>query len=74
MDGVQLPQDYCHFKEAVYFLPLSKDFVPKTKELQWHMEIQGYKALIKIQGYNAFVSFSKLIFCLTVTVNYFYYN
>ena len=23
MDGVQLPQGYCHFEEAVYFLPLS---------------------------------------------------
>ena len=23
MDGAQLPQDYSHFKEAVYFLPLS---------------------------------------------------
>ena len=23
MDGVQLPQGYSHFKEAVYFLPLS---------------------------------------------------
>ena len=23
MDGVQLPQDYSHFEEAVYFLPLS---------------------------------------------------
>ena len=23
MDGVQLPQAYSHFKEAVYFLPLS---------------------------------------------------
>ena len=23
MDGVQLPQGYGHFKEAVYFLPLS---------------------------------------------------
>ena len=22
MDSVQLPQGYCHFKEAVYFLPL----------------------------------------------------
>ena len=23
MDGVQLPQGYSHFEEAVYFLPLS---------------------------------------------------
>ena len=23
MDGVQLPQGYSHFKEAVYFLPFS---------------------------------------------------
>ena len=23
MDGIQLPQGYSHFKEAVYFLPLS---------------------------------------------------
>ena len=23
MDGVQLPQGYSHFKQAVYFLPLS---------------------------------------------------
>ena len=23
MDGVQLPQGWCHFKEAVYFLPIS---------------------------------------------------
>ena len=23
MDGVQLPQGYSHFKEVVYFLPLS---------------------------------------------------
>ena len=23
MDGVQLPQDYSHFEEAVYFLPFS---------------------------------------------------
>ena len=23
MDGVQLPQDYSHFEEAIYFLPLS---------------------------------------------------
>ena len=23
MDGVQLPQGYSHFKEAIYFLPLS---------------------------------------------------
>ena len=23
MDGVQLPQGYSHFKEAVYYLPLS---------------------------------------------------
>ena len=23
MDGVQLPQGYCHFEEVFYFLPLS---------------------------------------------------
>ena len=26
MDGVQLPQGYSHFEEAVYFLPLKKLF------------------------------------------------
>ena len=25
MDGVQLPQGYSHFQEAVYFLPLSSE-------------------------------------------------
>ena len=28
MDGVQLPQGYSHFKEAVYFLPLSSQIFP----------------------------------------------
>ena len=35
MDGVQLPQGYGHFEEAVYFLPLSslvyiKNFILKS--------------------------------------------
>ena len=25
MDGVQLPQGYSHFEEAIYFLPLSSE-------------------------------------------------
>ena len=28
MDGVQLPQGYSHFEEAVYFLPLSSQKFP----------------------------------------------
>ena len=27
MDGVQLPQDYSHFKKVVYFLPLSSQLL-----------------------------------------------
>ena len=27
MDGVQLPQGYSHFEEAVYFLPFINDFL-----------------------------------------------
>ena len=33
MDGVQLPQGYSHFEEAVYFLPLSSQkFLVLTSE------------------------------------------
>ena len=28
MDGVELPQGYSHFKEAVYFLPISSQKFP----------------------------------------------
>ena len=28
MDGIQLPQGYNHFREAVYFLPLSSEKFP----------------------------------------------
>ena len=30
MDGVQLPQGYSHFEEAVYFLPLKKYILPSN--------------------------------------------
>ena len=40
MDGVQLPQGYSHFEEAVYFLPLS---YKKLVVLIWSTS-QGWKA------------------------------
>ena len=33
MDGVQLPQGYSHFEEAVYFLPLSSAIFQKSEFL-----------------------------------------
>ena len=32
IDGVQLPQGYSHFEEAVYFLPFSSPSSSKTRE------------------------------------------
>ena len=40
MDGVQLPQGYSHFEEAVYFLPLSSQ---KFQVLIWSTS-EGWKA------------------------------
>ena len=51
MDGVQLPQGYSHFEEAVYFLPFSSQ-----KFLAFNCMSQEVVSLIIHQGFNNYVT------------------
>ena len=42
MDGVQLPQGYSHFEEAIYFLPLSSQTILEAPFLQINQRIFIY--------------------------------
>ena len=50
MDGVQLTQDYSHFEEAVYFLPLSSQKFLVLILSTW----KGWKAESTLESPNGF--------------------
>ena len=50
MDGVQLPHGYCHFEEAVYFLPLSSQIFLVLILLT----LEEWKAELTLESPNGF--------------------
>ena len=57
MDGVQLPQDYSHFEEAVYFLPLSsqKFLVLNLGATQWFRTCLTTRPLLHLKPIYLFL-------------------